>query len=412
VRTESHGKPESSVIDPRGQAQSVKPSSNRLLSATGKIQFQTEVDDQGRKACGCHRSGGVSPQSCISVVHPTRKYGISLANLFHCNIVGSETLIVQMKTSDVILVLAVSALPLSSGMGQILFSEDFDSDHTANWVVNAGPSDHAADFFFDYSTVGIPSAPHSGGTTLGARLQANQVNGIFSGFSVSPIGQSFAGDYQLRLDMWLSFNGPAPGGGSGSTQIGGAGIGTAGTSAQWPGGVQDSVWFAATGDGNSSADYRAYSSAASVGYADASGVFAAGSRNASDSYYAAFGGNSAPEAQLDLFSQQSGSTGAGVFGWAWRDVSITKLGDTITWTVDGLLIATVDASTVSLGGGNILLMYSDINATSSSDPNDVNLLFGLYDNVVVTAIPEPSSGALVLLGGTLFGLLRRRQKHG
>ena len=316
-----------------------------------------------------------------------------------------------MKISVAPLILAVSGLSLSDCMAQILFSDNFDSDHSANWTVNAGPSDHAADFYFDYSTVGIPAAPNSGGTTHGVRLQANQSSGIFGGFSVSPLGQSFAGDYQLRLDMWLNFNGPAPTGGSGSTQIGGVGIGTAGTSAQWPGGAQDSVWFAATGDGNSSADYRAYSSAAATGYADASGVFPAASRNASTAYYAAFGGNSAPGAQLSLFPQQTGATGAGVFGWAWRDVSITKLGNTISWTVDGLLIATVDASTVTLGGGNILLMYSDTNASSSTDPNDVNLLFGLYDNVVVSVIPEPGSGALALLGGVVFYLARRRQKR-
>lgn len=207
--------------------------------------------------------------------------------------------------------------------------------------------------------------------------------------------------------MWWNFNGPLPGGGSGSTQISGAGIGTAGTTPQWPGGTQDSVWFAGTGDGGSSADYRAYSMAAPTSYPNGSPVYAAPTRNNSDPYYAGFGGLSVPAAQLALYSQQTGTSSVGSLAFAWHDVSIRKVGDNITWSIDGLLIATVDASTVSLGGGNILLMQSDINASSSSDPNAVNLLFGLFDNVRVTAVPEPSCLALIGLGWLVL-LARRR----
>lgn len=317
-----------------------------------------------------------------------------------------------MKTLPLIAlsILSSALFVAQSAFGQIVYSDNFDLDHTANWTVNGGPSDEAANFFFDYSTVGIPSAPNSGGSTRGLTLQANQSLGIFGGLSVSPLGQSFSGNYQLRLDMWLSFNGPAPVGGSGSTQIGGAGIGTAGTTVQWPGGVQDSVWFAATGDGNSAADYRAYSSAAATGYPDGSSVYAAPSRNGSHVYYAGFGGVSAPAAQFALYPQQTGATGAGSLGWAWHDVSILIAGNSISWSIDGLLIATVDASTVALSGGNILLMYSDTNATSSTDPNDVNLLFGLYDNVRVELVPEPSVGAVMGVGLVAFvGFVRRRK---
>jgi len=172
--------------------------------------------------------------------------------------------------------LGLLALVAQSSIGQIVYSDDFDVDSSANWAVNGGPSDEAANFFFDYGTIGIPSAPNSSGTTRGVKLQVNQSSGTFGGFSVSPLGQSFSGNYELRLDLWLNFNGPAPFGGHGSTQLGGAGIGTAGTTAQWPGGVQDSVWFMATGDGFSNADFRAYSSAVMGGYQDNSGVYAAG----------------------------------------------------------------------------------------------------------------------------------------
>jgi hypothetical protein len=311
---------------------------------------------------------------------------------------------------------SVAALLTQSSFSQIVYSDNFDVDSTASWTVNKGPvtTDAAADFFFDYSTVGIPSAPNSGGSTRGVKLQANQSSGVFGGVSVSPTGQSFSGDYQLRLDMWLNFNGPAPAGGSGSTQLGGAGIGTAGTTAQWPGGVQDSVWFAATVDGNSASDYRAYSSAAPTSYTAPSGVYAAGTGTSPDArnhlhpYYAGFGGVSAPAAQQALYPQQTGNTLVGSLGFGWHDVSIVKIGNIVTWSVDGLLIATVDASTATLGGGNILLEYSDTNATSSTDPNDVNLLFGLYDNVRVSLIPEPSALALIGLAGVVLAARRRK----
>ncbi len=304
----------------------------------------------------------------------------------------------------------------STAEAQVVFSDNFELDSTANWTVNTGAatSDHASNFFFDYSTVGIPAAPNSSGTTRGLRLQANQSSGVFSGLSVSPTGQSFAGNYQLTFDMWLSFNGPAPVGGSGSTQLGGGGVGTSGTIAQWPGGAQDSIWFASTADGNSASDWRAYSPTAATSYTAASGVYAAGTgtspdaRNQSNPYYAGFGNVTAPAAQLALYPQQTGNTLTGSAGQAWHEVSILKTGSTVTWTVDGLLLATVNTSDDTADTGeNILLMYSDTNASSSTDPNDVNLLFGLFDNVMVT-VPEPSSLALVGLGG--LALLARRRK--
>src|SRR5687767_3785053 len=205
---------------------------------------------------------------------------------------------------------AVAALAVgTSAQAQVLYNQNFDADSTANWTVNAGPSDHLVDFFFDYNTAGVPAAPNSGGTTRGLKLVANQANGIFSGVSVSPNGQNFAGDYTVRFDWWSNFNGPAPVGGSGSTQLSTFGLDTSGTVAQWPGGTQDSVWFGATGDGNSSSDWRAYSPTAATSYLPASGVYAAGTgtapdaRNQSHPYYASFGGVSAPAAQLALFPQ-------------------------------------------------------------------------------------------------------------
>ncbi|MCH7871409.1 MAG: hypothetical protein IID33_06885, partial [Planctomycetes bacterium] len=84
-----------------------------------------------------------------------------------------------------------------------LFSEDFETDPTANWTVNHHPATAiASDFFFDYSSVGIPSAPNSGGTTRGMKLQANLTGNVFGGFSVSPTGLNLTGDYAVSFDVW------------------------------------------------------------------------------------------------------------------------------------------------------------------------------------------------------------------
>lgn len=323
------------------------------------------------------------------------------------------------QTSSRLAGAALASLLAATALAQTtLWTQNFESDTTANWTVNTLGTGSDANFFFDYSTLGIPKAPRSGASdgTHGLRLRANQygLGGTFpGGVSVSPAGLSFSGDFILRFDMWLNFNGPAPGGGSGSTQVSGAGIGTAGSSAQIAGGTVDSIFFGATGEGGSSVDYRAYAPAAQTGYGDTSGVFAAGSttgvRNNTHAYYAGFGGVSAPAAQVALYPQQTGATATGALGWAWRDVEIAKLGNTVTWTVDGLLIATVDTTAAgTLGGNNILFNHYDINATTSTDTNSPALLFGLFDNVEVY-IPEPNSAALVLAGlaGLLLAVRRR-----
>jgi hypothetical protein len=310
---------------------------------------------------------------------------------------------------------AALALPVAS-FAAGLFMENFEVDSTANWTINKGPAttDEAHDLFFDYSTVGIAAAP-SGAGTRGMKLQANQSSGVFGGVSASPTGQSFSGDYRVLFDWWANFNGPFPVGGSGSTQLSTFGVDTSGTVAQWPGGTQDSIWFGATGDGNSASDWRAYSPAAPTRYVDtAPGIYAAGtqagSTNASDPYYANFGTVAAPAAQLALFPQQSGTTLVGSSAMEWHQVIIAKSGGNVSWTVDGTLIATVPVTDDSaLTGNNIFFGHSDTNATSSTDANDGALLFTLIDNVRV--VPEPSGLVLCCIAGFAAIVWRSRSER-
>jgi hypothetical protein len=292
-----------------------------------------------------------------------------------------------------------------------LFSDNFDVDPTANWTVNdPGLSDITADFNYDYSAIGVPPAP-GGTTTRGLKMTANNSGGVFSGFTVSPTGQSFSGNYQVTFDLWQNYAGPLGVGGSGTTQISQFGIGTAGASTQWIGSnSKDSVSFAATLDGGSGSDYRAYSSVANTSYPSGNAVYTApgGAINNSSAYYAGFGGEAAPAAQLSSFPGQTGATDAGEIAFAWRKVVIDVSGGFATWTVDGLQIAQVDLSTVTLGGGNILFGHSDTNNGASTDPNRALLNVTLIDNV--TVVPEPASVALGGLAAVGLAFAARRKK--
>lgn len=304
-----------------------------------------------------------------------------------------------------ILLGALAAIPFAAS-AQVLFSDDFDSNSTANWQINASNTGNVANVFFDYSTVGIPSAPgSSGGSTFGMKLESNiPGTGVFSGVSASPLGQSFSGDYKLSFYMWQNFNGPFPGGGSGSTQMSMGGIGAPTAQTQFPGGTFSGLGFAASGDGGTATDYRAYNAPG----APLAGVYTAGGQNNTNSYYAGFGGVSAPAAQLGLFPQQTGTTAVGTLGMAWHKWDITRVGNIVTWEVDGLLLATV--TNPNFGGSNIFLGQFDINAGSSTDPNARALLFGLVDNVSVTAVPEPGTMAALGLGAAFLARFRRKQK--
>ena len=209
-----------------------------------------------------------------------------------------------------------------------------------NSVGNLSP----ADIFFDYSTVGIPPAPHSvGGTTRALKLQANLPPGpgVFpSGVSVSPKNFGITENFEMHWDMWINVNGPFPAGGNGSTQIAGGGYGTAGTFANVAGSA-DCIFIGASGDGNTASDLRVYSPGKAVSYQEGQYVLGGGfvdptftifepgdpnsgfvyagggSRNSGVAYYAShFPGQPAPTAQSALYPQQTGTLNAGALGMA------------------------------------------------------------------------------------------------
>jgi hypothetical protein len=300
------------------------------------------------------------------------------------------------------------ALSVPTAPAQVtVYSDNFDVDNTANWLMNVtGAGFSFADFYFDYSTVGIPSAPSStGGSTRGLKLAANLGSGgVFpAGISVSPMNFGITANFDLRFDLWMNYIKS----GQGSTEVGGAGYGTAGTAAQVAG-VADSVFIGASTDGGTAADYRVYGPGVAISYQDTDHiirtdptsplVYAAGGRNNTATYYTTnFLAQPVPEAQTNLFPRQTGTVApAGTVAFKWHDVKLRKVGRSITYFIDDVLIATVDsidAQTITnafggtpapLGGTNIHFNLYDINGGGSTDIDSTNLLFALYDNVRIT----------------------------
>jgi hypothetical protein len=428
-----------------------------------------------------------------------------------------------------------------------LFSDDFDVDSSANWTTNNSanvddPQSQPANYFFDYSTIGIPSAPNSvGGSTRGMKLQANMdydsdgISGgsVVIGMSVSPTGLdlSAAGDFRLTADVWANYMTNTA---SGTSNLVTMGVGSNGTTANYPGGPSDALWFGSMTDGDTSSDYRVYGPERTISYQvpwlttqaapgvdfDATGkpidshaVYLAGTRaNTGGAHVADFNGNGVvdaadytrwkdwqgatgadatkahgnadgnscpdgvnncgagsavvdgndytqwqtgfggtptlytttlpnapapPAEQIALFPQQGPSfdpgsstppstalnpNQTGTIAFAWHEYKIDKIGNKVTWFIDGTPLISVDVTNTvkPLGGGNIMFGMTDQNATAPFDSNRFDLLFALYDNVKVTAIPsesglgaavgvpEPATLVLVAMGMVAFAAGRRR----
>lgn len=279
------------------------------------------------------------------------------------------------------------------------FVDDFNADTSALYTIPQ-TSDALATFAFDYSALGIPVAPSTtDGSTLGLKMEANVTAGSANGITLHTI-VPFSGTYVVKFDAWMNANGPFPSGGGGSTEFLTMGVGGDGTTANVGGTSGSGGWFGATGEGGSSRDYRLYKDGSEQ--FPASGQYNAGTassaNNASDPYYAQFGGvDVGALPQGSLFAQQNGVSGGGSFGFAWRECEMRVVSDggtagatSVSWWVDGLQLATLDAGIGSsfLTDGFVTLGYAD-SFTSLSDNSAVS--FGLIDNLrigtLATATP-------------------------
>ncbi|NOS69361.1 MAG: hypothetical protein HOP33_05450 [Verrucomicrobia bacterium] len=360
--------PPSISLQPQGQFVVQGSDATLTVSAAGSLPLSYQW-----RFNGATMAGATASSYLISNAQPTNSgnYSVVVSNAY------------GMATSQVALVEVILS-PV-----QTLFSDNFDLNTVASWTTNRSSADTRITFNWDYSLIGIASAPNStGSTTRGLRFEANLSNGVTAAVSVSPIGQNFGGNYRLHFDMWINANGPFPLGGTGSTEHLTAGVGTTGNNVQWNTDSADGVWFAADGEGQATdtsaslPDWHAY--VGTTLQAGSSGVYVGGTesniRGNGHPYYAStfHGGQTAPTFQQANFPQQTGALAVGTVGLAWRDVIVNKTGNTVEWFIDGLKIATI--SSASFAASNIFVGYWD---SFNSLSDNTNLSFGLVDNVRV-----------------------------
>lgn len=280
---------------------------------------------------------------------------------------------------------AVLTLP-TLGQG-ILFSDDFDTDTTANWTVVdgsvSGTPDFGVLFNYDYSQKGIPAAPNSsGGTTRGVWMTVNKDDvAEQAAVSIFPTGKSFSGNYALRFDMWLGYNGPAYGG-TGSTEFATFGLNHSGDLAQWSLSADSDggFFFAVTGEGGAARDWRAYVGSpggAPLELQSASGGFLDRDGNGGIENEAVTGNGPTNPLRFMFPAPPFGTPE--VPGKRWVQGEVRQQDGRITWSMNGYVIAERDFDALS-GSGNISLGNMDIFA-SIADPKADN--FVVFDNVRV-----------------------------
>lgn len=304
-----------------------------------------------------------------------------------------------MKTRQLLAAALATGFVATSASAATLFSSDLDT--SAGFVV-LGTADTASTFGYDYSADGIPSAPNGTGTT-GLKLQANISAGAANEIVAVTTATFNNPVYTVQVDAWVNANGPFPGGGGGSTEFGGLGVGHDGTTVGRNGGS-----FIFTGEGGSTRDYRMYKDT-SEQFVEST-QYATVTNNSLDSVYtAAFPGLAAPGSQ-----SQTGTTGDGSGGFQWMTIVATV--DTVNGTVNYTITSAASGNTVEVGtldsnignsfatSGSASIIYADL---FSSVSDNANLSFGVFDNFIVTDVPEPGSLALLGLGG--LAMLRRRR---
>ena len=345
---------------------------------------------------------------------------------------------------------------------QPIYSQNFATDDSANWAVNYSHSgSNYVNFNFDYTTIGLPPAPHStGGNTKGLKLSPDVTAGSLlgsaavPGVSVSPTNFSVTANFDMHVDMWINYNGaiPAPatlttgGGGSGSTLLYGCGYGTAGNAA-CVAGATDAILVGTTTDNGTSAEMRMYGPSVigqasyqngdyqSTGtttpgypgepfvYNNPSGTRAFYTQSTwsslpSPNWTNYFPSVKPPQAQINLFPQQTNiQCNLGAISFGWHDVEVEKIGNVIVYLIDGHLAATGNYSSAGTPGGSELVFTAfDINSTISTDPNFANLNFVVFANIVVSnlanvvnvAAPTPTTSEATpnLAGAGVFTLTR------
>lgn len=352
---------------------------------------------------------------------------------------------------------------------QLLFSDDLSlgvgwkySHFGGTAQPDAGDIGTAA-FGFDYSTLGIPEAPHSlpgDSVRRGLRLDAN-VRGLYGGDQIAAVYEhpGFTGQYTLQVDVWMNWSPVA--GGAGTTEHVGvmAGFNTSRAQRSFSPGLNGGgVIFAGDADstcGTSVCDIMLLKDGARLDLASGQyGETSFGGSNQTGYNNSNSNGNLNLPSLFPSFNISSATSGlnatgtqpAGALGFQWITVTLevdtlalgagpnSDLG-TVTVTLQSarsgssFVLGTIDNSVdqnpndgintyerpVNLEGGIGLVMTDFFN----SGPANPTFSFGLFDNVRVyegflsenlTAerfvTPEPTAMVLISIAAVAGSLFR------
>lgn len=293
----------------------------------------------------------------------------------------------------------------------VLWSENFDSDNSANWTLRYGSVNEVEDyryaFGYDYSSglapvsgasmPALPPAPHSAGaTTKGLYLTVNKDEGSSlgaSGINLYPTGRTFAGNFAVRFDMYLMVGNAAS-----TTEYALFGINHGGNATNWfrnslggiTNGTYDGVFFGVEADAAALGDYVPYSRGAPG---------ATGPLNLTDGVNASTLTGIFKVPPYGLAGGLAGAPGT----WetttnGWTHVEIDKVGSIVKLRMNNTQIMSFSNSTPYLSG-NIMLGYCDAYDSIMAGNSCV-----IYDNVRVVSVDAPKivppSPTFTGIGGT------------
>lgn len=311
----------------------------------------------------------------------------------------------------------------------VLYTETFDDGAAATRftapVVDAetGAFDGALDLAFDYGAIGIPAAPSSGGSTVGALMQVNLSDAgpvdEGEGFTISPLaGVTLPENYVLSFDVFFNAEFQS----SGTTEYGIFSLHTVGPKAPADEGLNDDVAFPLFGLGDG--DGLSWMMDGDAGTGSSDWAIALDPGNTDTGSAQTLGSfDNLLEGIIDGVDTGPGAVGADE---NWVKIELIKANDLFTFKVGGFALASYLDSAEEFSGGSFAIGYADVfNSVGTPDlplPPDPNPLdnipagdiypdlahFLIYDNLVLTEIPEPATGSLVMLGVAAIGMFRRR----
>ncbi|OQB20068.1 MAG: Xanthan lyase precursor [candidate division BRC1 bacterium ADurb.Bin183] len=334
---------------------------------------------------------------------------------FHAGAGGSVTLrntATGTISADAVRFVRISAIPAPITPGYIvtgnLYQTDFETDVSSDFNVSQHiAGDNSINFSYDYSTfsqqgggfpTSIPQSPGSTGAgTKALRMAVNLNNGVVNGITatlaaITPPGRTLSTtNMRITFDAWINYNGGV-GGGTGSTEwmtFGGSAdpARVAMANSDYAGANQpfSGFYFAISGEGGSSTDYRYY---------DGNGTGGATGNNAARANY--LGNASVNSSSFSSIFPEGEYETSGAPGKAWNKFEIVSLNGKLRLLVtrpDGFQILLCDWFTPNTSATLTGLLphfgTMDLNAGVASPGQDN---FVLYDNLKVDAIaPTPPS---------------------